>query len=156
MSSLFWDVTQRYLVVCYQVSEQPLGPIFFFEYSTLEDLKHLQAVPKVGSKYKPMQRNIHEQRRPQPHAASVEEPLWQFHIEGLHVIFSGVSNSVTKQTDNCVTGKAADSIYHRSKVKSFNLSNYYWIVQELVKAHHSNSHNPIHSTFHPFTGHEGP
>ena len=78
-------------------------------------------------------------------AASVEQILWRFHIEGLHIICSGGSNSVTKQTDNCVTGNAADSIYHRSKSKGFNLSNYHWIEQELFKAHHSNLHNSIHS-----------
>jgi hypothetical protein len=92
-----------------------------------------------------MQRNIPEDRRPQPHAASVEEPLWQFHIEGLHVMCSGGSNSVNKQTDSYVTGNAADSIYHRSKGKGFNLNNFYWIVQELFKVQHSNSQNPINS-----------
>ena len=56
-----------------------------------------------------MQRNIPEERRTQPHAASVEEPFWQFHIEGLHVICSGGSNALT---ENCITGNAADSIYH--------------------------------------------
>jgi hypothetical protein len=99
----------------------------------------------VGSKYKPKQRNIPEERRPQPHAASVEEPVWRINIEDLHVMCSGGANSVTKQIDNCVTGNAANSIYRRSKGKGFNLSNGYWIVQELFKAHHSNSRNPIHS-----------
>jgi hypothetical protein len=79
------------------------------------------------------------------HYTIKKEPLWRFHIEGLRVMCTVGSNSVTKQTDNCVTGKATDSIYHKSKGKSFNLSNFYWIVQELFKARHSNSHNPGHS-----------
>jgi len=106
---VFWDVAKRYLVLCYHVSEQPLGPIFFFKYSTLEDGTY-RLSRNVGSKYKTMQRNIPEKRRPQSQASSVEKILWQFHIEGFHVICSGGSNSVTKQTDNCDTGKSADSI----------------------------------------------
>ena len=106
---VFWDVAKRYLVLCYHVSEQPLGPIFFFKYSTLEDGTY-RLSRNVGSKYKTMQRNVPEEGRPQPHAASVDKTLWQFHIEGFHVICSGGFNSVTKQTDNCVTGKSADSI----------------------------------------------
>jgi len=31
-SSFFWDVTQRWLVVSYHVSGQPIFPIFFFEF----------------------------------------------------------------------------------------------------------------------------
>lgn len=45
-----------------------------------------------------MQRNIPEEQRPQPEAISVDVPLRQFHIEGLHVTCSGGFNSVTKQT----------------------------------------------------------
>ena len=83
-------------------------------------------------------------------AALVEQLLWRLNIEGLHVICSDGSISVNKQTDNGVTVYAADSIYHRSKAKGFNLSNCHWIVQELFKDHHSNSQNSIHSnTFHP-------
>jgi hypothetical protein len=82
-----------------------------------------------------MQRNFPEERRPHPHA-TVEQPVWRFHIEGLHVMCSGVSNSVPKQTYNFIAGNAADSIYHRSKSKGFNLSNDYWIVQELFNTHH--------------------
>jgi hypothetical protein len=92
-----------------------------------------------------MQRNIPEERKLQTHAASVELPLWILHIEGFHVICSGRSNTVTKYTENCVTANAADSIYHRSKGKGFNLSNCYWIVQGVFKAYHSNSQNPTHS-----------
>jgi hypothetical protein len=62
--------------------------------------------------YQSMQRNISEERRTQPEASSVLEPLWQYRIEVLNVIFSGASNSVTKQTDICITGNQADSIYH--------------------------------------------
>jgi hypothetical protein len=108
-SSFFWNVAKRYLVVCYHVSEQPLDPIFFFKYPTLEDGTY-RLFRNVGSKYKTMLRDIPEERRPQSHAASVEKTLWQIYIEGLHVICSGEFNSVTKQTDNCVTGKSADSI----------------------------------------------
>ena len=66
-----------------------------------------------------------EERRPQPESISVEMPLWQFHIKDLHVIRSGGSNSVTKQTNNCITGSAVDSTYHKPKGKGFNLSNFY-------------------------------
>jgi len=97
-----------------------------------------------------MQEYIPEEGRHQPYAASVKEPLWQFHIEGLHVICSGGSNSVTKHTDICFTANAGNRVYHRYKGKDFNLSNCYWNVQELFKAHHSYSHNLIHSN--PYFG----
>jgi hypothetical protein len=44
-----------------------------------------------------MQRNIPKERRPQPYAASVGDLLWQFHIEGLHVMCTGGSDFVNKQ-----------------------------------------------------------
>ena len=50
-------------------------------YATLQD----DTYRLLESKYQSMFRNIPEQRRTQPYAASVEENLWRFNIEGLHV-----------------------------------------------------------------------
>jgi hypothetical protein len=65
-----------------------------------------------------MQRNIPKERRPQPHAASVEDLLWQFHIEGLHVMCTGRSNSVNKQltTGLLVTQRTVSTIGLRVNV----------------------------------------
>jgi hypothetical protein len=59
--------------------------------------------------YQTMQQNIPEERRNKPEVISLEERI---NLNRVHLMYTGGSISVIKQTDTYITSNAADNIYH--------------------------------------------